>query len=84
MLLLALGLAISRLVGLGNQDASTVSIESGVQNAALGIAVGSLIATGASEALPPSTVPSAVYGIVMYGVSIPFVLWRRRMHDGGP
>lgn len=84
VLLLALGLAISRLVGLGYQDTSTVSIESGVQNAALGIAVGSLIATGASEALPPSTVPSAVYGIVMYGVSLPFVLWRRRVNDGGP
>jgi BASS family bile acid:Na+ symporter len=59
-------------------DATTVSIESGVQNGTLGIAVGALIALNATETLPPTTVPSAVYSILMYFVSVPFVLWRRK------
>ncbi|QTN30787.1 bile acid:sodium symporter family protein [Akkermansiaceae bacterium] len=77
--MLAIGLAASRVMGLGSEDASTVSIEAGVQNGTLGIAVGSLVALGSSEALPPTTVPSAVYSIIMYLVTIPFVVWRRRV-----
>ena len=77
--MLALGLISSRLVKLNSMDATTISIESGVQNGTLGIAVGALIALGATETLPPTTVPSAVYSIIMYFVSVPFVLWRRRL-----
>jgi BASS family bile acid:Na+ symporter len=76
--MLALGLITSRLMKLDSMDATTVSIESGVQNGTLGIAVGALIALNATETLPPTTVPSAVYSILMYFVSVPFVLWRRK------
>ena len=78
MVMLALGLIGSSLVKLDPKDATTISIESGVQNGTLGIAVGALIALNATEALPPTTVPSAVYSIIMYFVSVPFVLWRQR------
>ncbi len=81
--MLALGLFTSRLVKLEPADATTISIESGVQNGTLGIAVGALIALGATETLPPTTVPSAVYSILMYFVSVPFVLWRRRVSANG-
>jgi BASS family bile acid:Na+ symporter len=57
--------------------ATAISIETGVQNATLGITVGSLIVEQAS-ALPPFSLPSAIYGIIMYGVTIPFVYWRRK------
>ena len=76
--MLALGLITSRLMKLDSMDATTVSIESGVQNGTLGIAVGALITLNATETLPPTTVPSAVYSILMYFVSVPFVLWRRK------
>jgi len=76
--MLSLGLATSRLMKLKPADATTVSIESGVQNGTLGIAVGSLIAIGVTDTLPPTTVPSAVYSIIMYFITVPFVIWRRR------
>ncbi|NOX99648.1 MAG: bile acid:sodium symporter family protein [Verrucomicrobia bacterium] len=79
IIMLALGLITSRLVKLDSVDATTISIESGVQNGTLGIAVGTLIALNATETLPPVTVPSAVYSIIMYFISVPFVLWRRRL-----
>ena len=75
--MLALGIATSRLAKLSPMDATTISIESGVQNGTLGIAVGALIAVNATETLPPTTVPAAVYSITMYFISVPFVLWRR-------
>jgi len=75
--MLALGLITSRLMKLDAVDATTISIESGVQNGTLGIAVGAIIALNATETLPPVTVPSAVYSIIMYFISVPFVLWRR-------
>jgi len=76
--LLALGLVSANLLKLNKTDASTIAIESGIQNGTLAITVGALIAVSATEVLPPTTVPAAVYSITMYLVSIPFVLWRRR------
>ncbi|MAB75159.1 MAG: bile acid:sodium symporter [Verrucomicrobiales bacterium] len=75
--MLGLGLASSRLLRLETKDATTISLESGVQNGTLGIAVGAMIAANASDSLPPTTVASAVYGITMYFVSLPFVFWRK-------
>ena len=75
--MLGLGLASSRLLRLETKDATTVSLESGIQNGTLGIAVGAMIAANASDSLPPTTVASAVYGITMYFVSLPFVFWRK-------
>ena len=76
--LLAIGLGSAKLLKLEKSDASTIAIESGIQNGTLAITVGALIAVSASEVLPPTTVPAAVYSITMYFVSIPFVLWRRK------
>jgi bile acid:Na+ symporter, BASS family len=78
VVLLALGLMLAKMAGLGERQASAIAIESGVQNATLGITVGSLLVEQAS-ALPPFSLPSGVYGITMYVVTIPFVLWRRRV-----
>ena len=78
VIMLALGLMTAYVAKLGPADATTISIESGVQNGTLGIAIGSLLVLNATEALPPTTVPAAVYSIIMYAVSLPFVFWRRK------
>lgn len=78
IILLAVGLALARGFALSREEATAISIETGIQNATLGITVGSLIVEQAA-ALPPFSLPSGVYGITMYVVSIPFVLWRRNL-----
>ncbi|MCV0395338.1 MAG: bile acid:sodium symporter family protein [Rhizobiaceae bacterium] len=80
VILLAAGLALARLFSLTRDEATAIAIETGIQNATLGITVGSLIVERAA-ALPPFSLPSGVYGITMYMVSIPFVLWRRRVAE---
>lgn len=80
--LLAIGLLTAKAARLDTKDASTIAIESGIQNGILAIAVGTLIATLNSETLPPTTVPAAVYGVTMYLVSVPFVMWRRKLRSG--
>ena len=78
VVMLGLGLASSRALGLGARDATTISIESGVQNGTLAIAVGSMVTAVEGQILSPESVPAAVYSITMYFVCLPFVIWRRR------
>ena len=73
---LAIGYAIARMLSLDRAGQAALAIEAGVQNATLGITVGSLIAEAASG-LPPFSLPSGVYGITMYAVTLPFVWWMR-------
>jgi BASS family bile acid:Na+ symporter len=76
LILLGAGIAFGKAFGLSLAEAKAISLETGIQNATLGITVGSLIVEQAS-ALPPFSLPSAVYGITMYLVSVPFVFWLR-------
>jgi bile acid:Na+ symporter, BASS family len=76
LVMLALGLGIAGLSGLERPQATAIAIESGIQNAALGITVGSLFLERAAD-LPPFSLPSGVYGITMYFVALPFTMWRR-------
>jgi len=78
VVMLGLGLASSKALRLDGRDATTISIESGVQNGTLAIAVGGIVAAVEGQVLPPATVPAAVYSITMYIVCVPFVIWRRR------
>lgn len=77
VLLMALAFGVARLFSLTVPEGKAISIECGIQNAALGMTVGTLIAGGTS-ALPTVSLPSGVYGITMYLVTIPIVLWMRR------
>ena len=81
--MLGLGLVSGQLLGLKRREATAISIESGVQNGTLAIAVGSFVAAANGQVLPPETVPAAVYSITMYLVCVPFVVWRRHYHKGG-
>lgn len=76
VILLAAGWLSAKILSLNGQEATAIAIETGTQNATLGITVGSLIAEQATG-LPPFSLPSGVYGITMYLVSLPFVFWRR-------
>ncbi len=76
VVLLAIGLGLGSLFKLNARESMAIAIETGIQNATLGITIGTLIVENA-QGLPPFSLPSGVYGLTMYVVSIPFVLWRR-------
>ncbi|MEM7317605.1 MAG: bile acid:sodium symporter [Pseudomonadota bacterium] len=76
ILLLLAGLGIARICGLGWQETKTISIEIGIQNSTLGITLAGLI-SGTTAGFSELALPSAVYGITMYLVSLPFLVWFR-------
>lgn len=77
-MLLVLGLVSGTLAGLSARDITTIAIESGTQNGSLGITVG-LLVMGASAGLPDTTIPAVIYSITAWFLTLPFVLWRRRL-----
>ncbi len=76
ILLLGMGLGLASLFGLSRPEATAVALEAGLQNAALGMTVGTLIAEQATG-LPPFSLPSGTYGVLMYLISVPFAVWRK-------
>ena len=74
--LLLMGLGVAAAFGTGWITAKTISVETGIQNATLGITLATLIAP-ASEGFSTLALPSAVYGITMYLCVLPFVVWFR-------
>lgn len=77
--LLLVGMAVARLLGLSGGDALCISVEMGVQNAALGITVAGLVAQSAG--ISEYAVPAGVYGITMYLVTLPAIWVMRRMFN---
>lgn len=75
--LLLLGLMLARAGGLGWREMKTISIETGIQNGTMGITLAGLI-TGVTSGFSAMALPSAVYGITMHVVVVPFILWFRR------
>jgi BASS family bile acid:Na+ symporter len=76
VLLMLAGLGVASLAGLTWKERKTISIEVGIQNGTLGVTLAPLI-VGASSGIPEIGLPSAVYGILMYVVALPFVAWLR-------
>ncbi len=74
--LLLIGLGLARIAKLTWSEAKTISVETGIQNSAMGITLAALI-TGTTTGFSPLAVPAAVYGITMYVVVTPFILWFR-------
>ena len=78
VVMLGIGWSSASVLGLNEQRATTVAIESGIQNASVGITVGGLIlAPAAGATLSTLSLPSGVYGVLMYLVIAPFLFWRR-------
>ncbi|MEO1732837.1 MAG: bile acid:sodium symporter family protein [Pseudomonadota bacterium] len=76
ILLLAVGYGISATAGLTPKERKTVAIEAGIQNSALGITLGGLVAVS-TDGFSAFALPAGVYGITMYAVALPFILWAR-------
>ncbi len=76
VIMLTIGYQSAKMLDLEAVRATTVAIESGIQNASVGITVGGLImAPAAGETLSTLSLPSGVYGVLMYIVTLPFVWW---------
>jgi len=76
IILLMIGLMIARIFKQNIINQITISIETGVQNSALGITIGSLIVES-SSGVPVFSLPSGVYGITTYFILLPFIIWAR-------
>ncbi len=74
VLMLAIGYNSAKLFELSKDKAITISIESGIQNATVGITIGGIILNQGSS-LSVFSLPSGVYGILMYLVCFPFIYW---------
>lgn len=72
IVMMVLGFWVSGVFGLTSKERKTVSVEVGIQNGTLGITLAPLIA-GVAGGIPAIGLPSAVYGVAMYMVAIPFV-----------
>ncbi|WP_299871835.1 bile acid:sodium symporter family protein [uncultured Sulfitobacter sp.] len=78
VVLTAVGYTVPRLLGRTRNEAKTISIETGVQNGTLGIAIASIV-VGSTDGFSPYGLPSAVYGLAMYLTIIPALFIFRRM-----
>ncbi len=72
---LAIGYAVPRVLGLPVPQATSISLEIGVHNAAVAIFVALQVLDSETAA-----VPAALYGIVMIGTASVAVAWLRRRH----
>ncbi len=81
VLMLTIGFQSAKLLDLEAVRATTVSIESGIQNATVGITVGGLILAAPDGGLSTLSLPSGVYGVLMYLVIAPFMYWRISSHE---
>lgn len=77
VLAMAAGLAVAILAGLSWRERKTITVEVGIQNSTLGITLAPLI-VGSTGGIPAMGLPAAVYGITMYAVVVPFILWAQR------
>tara|TARA_Y100000996_G_C22484217_1_gene627503 strand:+ start:132 stop:989 length:858 start_codon:yes stop_codon:yes gene_type:complete len=73
-LMLLTGYYSATLFGLNKEKSITIAIESGIQNATVGITIGNLILNQGSG-LSILSLPSGVYGILMYLICLPFVFF---------
>jgi len=76
VIMLTIGYKSAVLFNLEALRATTVSIESGIQNATIGITVGGLILAAPDGGLSTLSLPSGVYGVLMYLIIAPFMYWR--------
>ena len=79
--LLLIGWMVARAAGLPVRDRAAVAMETGIQNATLGITLAGLMSAG-SETLPVIALPAAMYGIVMYLGALPGGYLMRRATKG--
>ena len=72
--MLFIGYKSAQWLKMNSKRAVTIAIESGIQNATVGITIGNIL-MNQNTGLSPLSLPSGVYGILMYLVCLPFVFW---------
>ena len=78
IVLTTIGFVVPRLLGRSRHEAKTISIETGVQNGTLGIAIAAIV-VGGGEGFSAYAIPSAIYGVIMYLTILPALLIYRNM-----
>ena len=79
VVMITIGYNSSNWLKMNGRQAVTVAIESGIQNATVGITIGNLI-INPETGLSILSIPSGVYGILMYFICLPFVFWYLKNH----
>ena len=74
VIMITIGYNSSKWFRMNNQQAVTVAIESGIHNGTVGITIGNII-INPETGLSILSIPSGVYGILMYFICLPFVFW---------
>ena len=74
IVMLLIGYNSAKWLNMSKKKAVTIAIESGIQNATVGITIGNLILSQ-QTGLSILSLPSGVYGILMYLVCLPFIFW---------
>ena len=74
IIMLFIGYNSAQWFSMSKKKAATIAIESSIQNATVGITIGNLILSQ-EIGLSILSLPSGVYGILMYLVCLPFVFW---------
>ena len=72
--MLFIGYNSGKMFNVNKKQAVTIALESGIQNATVGITIGNLI-LNQNTGISILSLPSGVYGILMYLVCLPFVFW---------
>jgi bile acid:Na+ symporter, BASS family len=74
LLSMSMGYGTSRATGHDTRQSITIAIESGIQNGTLGIAIAATLLQN-----PAMSIPSAIYGLLMFFTSIGIILWGNRV-----
>ena len=72
--MLLIGYNSAKWFNISNKKAATIAIESSIQNATVGITIGNLI-LNQEIGLSVLSLPSGLYGILMYLFCLPFIFW---------
>ena len=72
--MLLIGYKSSNWFKMNSKQSLTVAIESVIQNGTVGITIGNLI-INPETGLSILSIPSGVYGILMYFICLPFIFW---------
>ena len=72
-----IGYNSAKILKVSKKQTITISIESGIQNATLGILIGNLILPlpEGIKGMSSLSLPSGVYGVLMFFVCLPFIFW---------
>ncbi len=73
VIMLVLAWYIAKMFGSGAKQRISISIECGLQNGTLAIAVATLLFGGGA-----TVIPAAVYSLTMFGTALIFIWWLRR------